>query len=171
MRQESDTLKLGKGSAFVKSRLKRLRQEDETWEADFRALPKPIMQSETHYIGMVVSQPDGDMGAYMRSLEKLHKRDEKTYWPTHGTAIEDPKSHVAGLIAHRRHREDQIADCLRDGRGTIPEMVEAMYVGLDPRLIGGARRSVQSHLIHMIETGRAACTGAPELDAVYSLPR
>jgi hypothetical protein len=33
---------LGKGAAFVKSRFKRLHQEDETWEADFRALPKPI---------------------------------------------------------------------------------------------------------------------------------
>lgn len=59
MTQESDTLKLGKGAAFVKSSLKRLRQEDEIWEADFRALPKPIMQSQTHYLGMVVTQPDG----------------------------------------------------------------------------------------------------------------
>jgi hypothetical protein len=51
-------LKLGKSAAFVKSRLKRLRQEDETWEADFQALPKPITQSQTHYLGMVVG-PDG----------------------------------------------------------------------------------------------------------------
>src|SRR5947199_8962366 len=59
MRQESDSLHLEKGAAFVKSRFKRLRQEDETWEADFRALPKPITQSETHYLGLVVTQPDG----------------------------------------------------------------------------------------------------------------
>jgi hypothetical protein len=52
-------LKLGKGAAFVKSRLKALRQEADTWEADFRALPKPITQTETHYLGMVVTQPDG----------------------------------------------------------------------------------------------------------------
>src|SRR3954462_13427068 len=61
MRQESDSLHLGKGTAFVKSRLKRLRQEDKTWEADFRALPKPITQSETHYLGLVVAQPDGSL--------------------------------------------------------------------------------------------------------------
>ena len=42
--REEEKLKLGKGAAFVKSRLKRLRQEDETWEADFRALPKAITQ-------------------------------------------------------------------------------------------------------------------------------
>ncbi len=45
---------LGKGATFGKVGLKRLRQEDDTWEADFRALPKPIMQTQTHYLGMVV---------------------------------------------------------------------------------------------------------------------
>ena len=57
--KERHELKLGKGSAFVKSRLKRLPQEDETWEADFRALPQAITQSATHYLGMVLTQPDG----------------------------------------------------------------------------------------------------------------
>ncbi len=56
---EEEKLKLGKGAAFVKSRLKRLPQRDETWEADFRALPKPIEQTQTHYLGMVVSGKDG----------------------------------------------------------------------------------------------------------------
>lgn len=56
---EPTALKLGKGVAFVKSQLKGLRHEDETWEADFRALPKPPMQTATHYVGMVLSQPDG----------------------------------------------------------------------------------------------------------------
>jgi hypothetical protein len=54
-------LKLGKGAAFDESLLKRLRQADDTWEADFRALPKPITQSETHYLGLVVTEPDGSL--------------------------------------------------------------------------------------------------------------
>jgi hypothetical protein len=57
--RERHQLKLGKGSAFVKSRLKRLRQGDDTWEADFRALPEAMTQTATHYLGMVVTQPDG----------------------------------------------------------------------------------------------------------------
>jgi len=52
-------LKLGKGVAFVKGRIKRLRQEDDTWEADFRALPTQRRRTELHYLGMVVTQPDG----------------------------------------------------------------------------------------------------------------
>ena len=59
MRSASGELKLGKGAAFVKSQLRRLRQNDEVWEADFRALPKPKMQTSTHYLGMVLTQPDG----------------------------------------------------------------------------------------------------------------
>jgi hypothetical protein len=52
-------LQLGKGVAFVKSQLRQLRQEDETWEADFRALPQAVTQSATHYLGLVVTQPHG----------------------------------------------------------------------------------------------------------------
>jgi hypothetical protein len=59
---KGDNLRLGKGATFfVKSQLKRIRQEDETWEADFRAMPKPIMQTATHYLGMVLVPPHGDL--------------------------------------------------------------------------------------------------------------
>jgi len=54
--KEHPRLKLDKRASFVKTRLKQLPQEDNTWEADFRALPKPRMQSQTHYIGMVVTK-------------------------------------------------------------------------------------------------------------------
>ena len=57
--EDKEKLKLGKGVAFVKSRLKRLPQEDDTWEADFQALPQPIMKSETEYLGMVIEKQDG----------------------------------------------------------------------------------------------------------------
>jgi hypothetical protein len=56
MPREEEKLQQGKGAAFVKSRLKRLRQQDNTWQADFLALPKPITQSATHYLGLVVSE-------------------------------------------------------------------------------------------------------------------
>ncbi len=59
MAKQAGELKLGKGVSFVKSHIKRLPQEDETWEVDFRAIPKPIIQAETSYIGMVISLPDG----------------------------------------------------------------------------------------------------------------
>ena len=71
MAKERHELKLGKGATFfVKSCLKRLPQEDETWEADFRALPQAITQSATHYLGMVLTQPHG---FYLAELEVERK--------------------------------------------------------------------------------------------------
>jgi hypothetical protein len=58
---EEEKLSLGKGAAFVKSRLKRLPQADDAWEADFQALPQPMTQTETHYLGLVIAQPDGSL--------------------------------------------------------------------------------------------------------------
>jgi hypothetical protein len=65
MATEHARLKLGKRAAFVKTRLKLLPQEKETWEADFRALPKPRGQSDTHYLGIVVARPHGDPLVYL----------------------------------------------------------------------------------------------------------
>jgi hypothetical protein len=58
---DEEKLKTGKGAVFVKGQLKRLPQGDETWEADFQALPKPIEQTQTHYLGMVVTEKDGSL--------------------------------------------------------------------------------------------------------------
>jgi hypothetical protein len=65
MAKEHPRLKLGKSAAFVKTHLKRLPQEEETWEADFRALPKPASQTETHYLGVVAVLPEGDPLHYL----------------------------------------------------------------------------------------------------------
>jgi hypothetical protein len=58
---DEEKLKFGKGAAFVKNRLKRLPQGDEAWEVVFRALPKPIMQSEAHYLGLVVTKKESSL--------------------------------------------------------------------------------------------------------------
>jgi hypothetical protein len=59
--RERKKLALGKGAAFVKSRLKRLPQGDDTWEADFRALPRPLSENQTHYLGLVVVRGEGSV--------------------------------------------------------------------------------------------------------------
>ncbi|MDA0654853.1 MAG: MBL fold metallo-hydrolase [Proteobacteria bacterium] len=118
----------------------------------------------------VVSYPDGDMGDYIRSLEKLLQRSEVRYWPNHGTCIEDPNSYVSALVAHRRDREDQIQRCLSSGCDNVETLVAEMYIGLDPRLHNGACRAVHAHLLHMVQTDRARCDGEPTAEARYSLP-
>jgi glyoxylase-like metal-dependent hydrolase (beta-lactamase superfamily II) len=101
----------------------------------------------------VVSPPDGDMAAYMQSLDLLLKRDDKIYFPAHGPAVEKPHRHVRALITHRRMREQQILRRLGEGEGRIPAMVETMYQGTDPRLFPAAGRSVLAHLVDLEARG------------------
>ena len=63
------------------------------------------------------------------------------------------------MIGHRRQRERQIVKLLEAGEGHVPNMVAAMYKGLDPRLIGAAGRSVLAHLIDLQNQGRVAAHG------------
>src|SRR6266545_5551253 len=65
MAKEHPRLKLGKRASFVKTHLKQLPQENETWEADFRALPRPKRQNETHHLGVGVALPKGDPLVYL----------------------------------------------------------------------------------------------------------
>ena len=101
----------------------------------------------------VVSPPDGDMAAYMESLDRLMRRDDRIYYPAHGDPVDNPRRLVRGLAGHRKQREGQILRLLGEGVGEIPSMVERMYVGLDPRLHGAAGRSVLAHLIDLRDRG------------------
>ena len=118
----------------------------------------------------VISPPDGNMSDYMSSLRKILTREEEIYWPTHGPAITGPKAHVEAFITHRSGREDAILECIRDGRNTIPAMVEVMYADVDKRLHRAAGRSVFAHLLHMAETGRVTADGKPSPESAYTVP-
>lgn len=97
----------------------------------------------------VVSPPDGDMAAYMESLQKIIDRPENVYYPAHGEPIEKGRRYTRGLAGHRKQREGQILRAIAEGRNEIPEMVAKMYKGLDPRLTGAAGRSVLAHLVDL----------------------
>ena len=105
----------------------------------------------------VVSPPDGDMSAYMASLQKLYDRQDRVYYPAHGPAVGKPRQLVRGMLGHRRQREAQILKLLASEPQQIPAMVAVMYKGLDPRLAGAAGRSVLAHLVDLERQGRVTC--------------
>jgi hydroxyacylglutathione hydrolase len=119
----------------------------------------------------IVAPPDGSMTDYMASLEKLTRRDEKTYLPGHGGLIEDAPKFVAQYIAHRKGRENSILARLAKGDADIPTLVRAIYIGIDQRLVGAAGLSVFAHLEDMVARGLVACDGEPSLAATYRLRR
>ncbi len=120
--------------------------------------PQGILFSGDHVMGWstsVVSPPDGDMRAYLRSLERLAARSDRIYWPTHGPAIESPQDYVRALHEHRVQREAMVVEALRAGLDSIPAMVDRIYAGLDPRLVRPAGRTTWAHLRCLVEDGKA----------------
>ena len=101
----------------------------------------------------VVIPPDGDMGDYMASLEKLQAREDVIYHSAHGAAITKPRQLVRGMIGHRRQRENQILRLLGEEARTVSAFIPQMYKGLDERLIPAAEMSVTAHLIDLEKRG------------------
>jgi glyoxylase-like metal-dependent hydrolase (beta-lactamase superfamily II) len=101
----------------------------------------------------VVIPPDGDMAAYMASLDKLRQRDDRIYYPAHGPAVTKPAQLVRGLIGHRMQREKQILRLVGEAPREIPEIVAKAYPTLDPRLTGAAGASVHAHLLDLEARG------------------
>jgi glyoxylase-like metal-dependent hydrolase (beta-lactamase superfamily II) len=96
---------------------------------------------------------DGDMAAYMASLDKLRQRDDRVYYPAHGAPVTNPKQYVRGLIGHRLQREKQILKLVGEQPRPIPDIVASAYPGLDPRLVTAAGGSVYAHLLDLERRG------------------
>jgi glyoxylase-like metal-dependent hydrolase (beta-lactamase superfamily II) len=101
----------------------------------------------------VVVPPDGDMAAYMASLDKLRQRSDRIYYPAHGPAVTKPAQYVRHLMGHRMQRERQIVTLVSQQPRDIPDIVANAYPGLDLRLTAAAGGSVLAHLLDLERRG------------------
>jgi glyoxylase-like metal-dependent hydrolase (beta-lactamase superfamily II) len=103
----------------------------------------------------VVAHPDGRLGAYLGSLERLHAlaaaQEARTVWPGHGPVIDDALAVLDYYRAHRRDRLEQVREALRLlGPDASPrQVVEQVYVDVDPVLWGAAELSVRAQLDYL----------------------
>lgn len=117
----------------------------------------------------VIGPPDGDMRAYFDSLRKVLGRDDRTFWPTHGSPVTDTRPFLEAFLAHRLDREAQVLAAVRSGQTDIAEMVKVLYAGVREELHKPAGRSVLAHLIKLVGDGAVVTDGdaRPTLKAVY----
>jgi glyoxylase-like metal-dependent hydrolase (beta-lactamase superfamily II) len=111
-----------------------------------------------HVVGqgtVVIAPPDGDMSAYITSLERLLALPAALLLGGHGPVVRDPRAKIQEYIAHRRMREEQVLECVRSGRRTIPEIVAILYRDVHPALHVVAEKSVHAHLLKLVGEGRA----------------
>ena len=118
----------------------------------------------------VVAPPDGDMTAYMASLEAVIGRGFATLWPTHGAPITEPGPFLEAYRTHRLGREAQVLARLAAGDRRIADMVPLLYAAVDARLWPAASLSVWAQLIALERAGRIMAKPGPTIDAVWTLP-
>ncbi|MBP7242704.1 MBL fold metallo-hydrolase [Amaricoccus sp.] len=106
----------------------------------------------------LISPPDGDLGAFLASLDRLAARPEGAYYPGHGAVLRDPGGMIAWQRAHRAERDVQIRAAVSAGLATIPEIVAAVYPDLGPALRPAAARNVLAHLIGLVGRAEVAAT-------------
>ena len=131
-----------------------------------------IMFSGDHVMAWstpVVAPPDGSMGDYMASLEKLRGRSETLYLPGHGPVVNNAPRFVAAYILHRRAREASIVNKIASGVSDIPALVGAIYANLDPRLTKAAGMSVLAHLEDLVARGTVVTDGPASIDGRYRI--
>lgn len=136
----------------------------------FALLDENALFSGDHVMGWsttVVAPPDGNMTAYMASLEAVIARDFSILWPTHGAPVTDVAPFLAAYRAHRLGREAQVMARIQAGDRTIADMVPTLYAAVDRRLWPAASLSVWAHLIALVETGRVVAEPEASLQAVY----
>jgi glyoxylase-like metal-dependent hydrolase (beta-lactamase superfamily II) len=114
-----------------------------------------VMQGST----VVISPPDGDMQAYLDSLERLLELPVGAFAPGHGHVITAPQDEVRRLIAHRLGREQKIHAALAaTGPTTLEELVRLAYDDVPERIHNVAIRSLHAHLLRLERNHRAAQT-------------
>jgi glyoxylase-like metal-dependent hydrolase (beta-lactamase superfamily II) len=105
----------------------------------------------------VVAHPDGQLGAYLDSLHRLHALAEahevEAVWPGHGPVIGDALAVLDYYLAHRKERLEQVREALRDldpiREDLARAVVEKVYADVDPVLWGAAELSVRAQIAYL----------------------
>ncbi len=115
-----------------------------------------VMQGST----VVINPPDGDMRAYLASLELLLSEDIAILAPGHGYLIGEPHRELRRLVQHRLKRESKVREAIaRLARPTAEEMLPVVYDDVPARLHGVAARSLSAHLHKLVADGAVHASG------------
>jgi glyoxylase-like metal-dependent hydrolase (beta-lactamase superfamily II) len=100
----------------------------------------------------------GDLGSYIKSLERVLALAPSRLLPAHGPIIEQPDTLLRSYLAHRREREEQILRALSAGDTTVGAIVARVYTDLSPTLTEMAGETVRAHLLKLQREGRVSRT-------------
>lgn len=117
----------------------------------------------------LISPPDGDLGAFRASLQRLMARSDRIYYPAHGDAVTDPQARLAELMTHRAGREAQILAALRAGPATPTALTARIYTEIPSMMRPVAERNVLAHLIDLAEKNIVVTDGPLSVAGLFHL--
>jgi glyoxylase-like metal-dependent hydrolase (beta-lactamase superfamily II) len=109
----------------------------------------------------VVAYPDGDLGSYLSSLERLSAYENVPLLPGHGPALSDCAAVARAYLDHRRERLDQVRTAVAAGAETPDEVVDRVYTDIDPAVRFAAVASTRAQLDYL---RRESQPGSEQLD-------
>jgi glyoxylase-like metal-dependent hydrolase (beta-lactamase superfamily II) len=101
----------------------------------------------------MVTYPEGDVAAYLRSLDRLAALAPRVLFPGHWDPVTDAAAKIAEYRAHRLEREEQILAEVRRGPGTATELTRRVYGELDEKLMVAAEMTLRAHLRKLADEG------------------
>ena len=116
----------------------------------------------------LVSPPDGDLGAFMTSCERIAARGDRVAYPGHGAPVLRPQERALELLKHRAERADQIREALGPEPRTVAEVAAEVYRDVDSVLLPAAERNAFAHLIDLVERKQAVAEPRLACDARFS---
>lgn len=116
--------------------------------------PQPAVLTGDTILGRgstAVLWPDGNLGDYLASLERLRALGPIPVLPGHGPVLPDCARAAAGYLAHRHERLDQVRRALATGATTPMEVVEVVYADVDRAVWPAAEATVRAQLEYLTE--------------------
>jgi glyoxylase-like metal-dependent hydrolase (beta-lactamase superfamily II) len=103
----------------------------------------------------LVAFPEGDLSAYLRSLERLRRLGPRVIHPAHGADITRPGATISRYIEHRAQRETQVLNAIADGAEDADALVLAVYGATLPAGFHTiARAAALAYVEHLTKQGR-----------------
>jgi glyoxylase-like metal-dependent hydrolase (beta-lactamase superfamily II) len=112
----------------------------------------------------VVAAPDGDLAAYLESLDLLRAHPDVPMLPGHGPAQPDVAAMARLYLDHRRERLAQVAAAMAAGADTPERVVDAVYPDIEPAIRFAAIFSATAQLDYLRHKNRESGTRADGLD-------
>ena len=100
---------------------------------------------------VVIAPPDGNMAAYLSSLELLKNYDIENFAPGHGNFMDNPNKTIDSIIRHRLARESKVMRNIETNQNlTIDELLPIVYSDIHDSLYPIAKMSLLAHLIKLV---------------------